>query len=99
MPVAYSEVPPVHWRGFASLVLEAAYEATVWAAVCNAQRGGSNTVLLTSLGGGAFGNDETWIAGAMRRALHLAVNFKLDVRLVSYGAPSRAVNEVAAEFA
>jgi Patatin-like phospholipase len=36
----------------AQLVLEAAYEATMWAAVLNAQRSASNRVLLTSLGGG-----------------------------------------------
>src|SRR5262249_249499 len=58
LPVAYSSVPHVHWKAFASLVLESAYEATLWAAVGNARRGGTNVVLLTSLGGGAFGNDD-----------------------------------------
>jgi hypothetical protein len=98
LPVAYSEMAPIHWRGFASLVLEAAYEATLWAAVASAQRGGSNTVLLTSLGGGAFGNNEEWITSAMGRALRMVANFDLDVRLVSYRAPSRAFTELAAEF-
>ncbi len=69
LPVAYSLVPAVHWQAFASLVLESAYEATLWAAVDNAQRGGSNVVLLTRLGGGAFGNDDEWIDAAMRRAI------------------------------
>jgi hypothetical protein len=99
LPVAYSEIPPIHWRGFASLVLESAYEVTLWAAVCKAQHGGSNILLLTSLGGGAFGNDEEWISSAMSRALGLAANFDLDVRLVSYGAPSPAFIQLAAEFA
>jgi len=49
-------------------VLEGAYEATLCAAVHNAQRGRSNVVLLISLGGGAFGNNESWIVAAMRRA-------------------------------
>jgi hypothetical protein len=98
LPVAYSEIAPVHWRGFASLVLEAAYEATLWAAVCNARKG-SNIVLLTSLGGGAFGNDEKWIASALSRALRAVANYPLDVRLVSYGAPPSAFAELAAEFA
>jgi hypothetical protein len=31
--------------------------------------GASNIVLLTRLGGGAFGNDDAWIDAAMRRAL------------------------------
>jgi hypothetical protein len=29
LPVAYTRVPPSHWEAFASLVLEAAYEATM----------------------------------------------------------------------
>jgi hypothetical protein len=99
LPVAYSEIASIHWRGFASLVLESAYEATLWAAVGNAQRGGSKVVLLTSLGGGAFGNDGEWIASAMGRALRVVANFDLDVRLVSYGGPPRAFIELAAEFA
>jgi len=68
------------------------------AAVLNARRGASNIVLLTSLGGGAFGNDESWIEAAMRRALELTSNFGLDVRLVSYGAPSRSMERLVREF-
>jgi hypothetical protein len=37
--VPLTRVPPSHWEAFASLILEAAYEATMWAAVLNAQRG------------------------------------------------------------
>jgi hypothetical protein len=55
LPVAYIRVPPSHWEAFASLVLQATYEATMLAAVLNARRGASNVVLLTQLGGGAFG--------------------------------------------
>lgn len=88
LPVAYTGIAPKHWRPFATLVLEAAYEATMWAAVLNADRGASDTVLLTQLGGGAFGNDEGWILSAMRRALEVVSSFDLDVRIVSYGAPS-----------
>ena len=69
LPVTYTQVPARYWRAFASLVLEAAYEATMWSAVLNAKRGASNMVLLTFLGGGAFGNDDEWILGAMRRGL------------------------------
>src|SRR5829696_7150314 len=84
LPVAYSSVRSELWRPFASLVLEAAYEATLWAAVLNAQRGSSGIVLLTSLGGGAFGNAEAWISGGMRRALQVVSGFDLDVKIVSY---------------
>jgi hypothetical protein len=65
-------------------VLEAAYEATLLAAATNAARGRSNIVLLTQLGGGAFGNDGGWIDVAMKRALTIMQDYDLDVRLVSY---------------
>ena len=98
LPVAYTRVPPSHWEPFASLVLEAAYEATMAAAVLNAQRGASKVVLLTQLGGGAFGNRDDWIHAAMRRALQMTLGFDLDVRLVSFGAPSRAILQMAQDF-
>jgi len=99
LPVAYSQHGARHWERFACLVLEAAYEATLCAAALNARRGGSNTVLLTSLGGGAFGNDETWIEASLVRALKLASGLDLDVRLVSYDAPSPAFVRIARTFA
>lgn len=98
LPVTYSPVPHVHWNAFASLVLESAYEATLWSGVENAQRGGSNIVLLTRLGGGAFGNDDEWIDGAIRRALQLMTAYELDVRLVSYGRPPVGHLKVVEEF-
>ena len=100
LPVRYAvdPVPSVHWAAFATLILEAAYEATLWAAVLNAQQTGSNVVLLTRLGGGAFGNDARWIDSAMRRAFQLVVDTNLDVRLVSYGTPTAATSKIEEEF-
>ncbi len=69
MPVAYGDPPASAWEPIARLVLEAAYEATLLAGILNARRGRSNRVLLTRLGGGAFGNDPTWIDAAIDRAL------------------------------
>lgn len=85
LPVAYSNVPQGHWEGFARLVLESAYEATLLAAVEATNTGGSNIVLLTRLGGGVFGNDDEWIDTAILRALKIVEPAALDVRLVSYG--------------
>jgi hypothetical protein len=100
LPVAYGrDVPRWHWQAFATLVLEAAYEATLWAAVANARRGASNVVLMTRLGGGAFGNDDDWIDAAIRRALDRARGRALDVRLVSYGPPSGTLLQLARDYA
>jgi hypothetical protein len=98
LPVAYSDVPAACWKPFALLVLEAGYEATLRAAVLNARSGASNVVLLTLLGGGAFGNHEAWIHAAIRRALNMMRSHDLDVKLVSYGAPSKQLLAIAEEF-
>ncbi len=79
LPVAYGEPPRLAWADFANLVLEAAYEASLLAAVLNHRRDASPQVLLTRLGGGAFGNDDRWIDAAMERALGVVVGQGLDV--------------------
>jgi hypothetical protein len=55
-------------------------------------------VLLTQLGGSAFGNDDDWIHAAMRRALEMMSGSALDVRLVSYGTPSQDMLQMAKDF-
>jgi len=87
LPVAYGLHPAGEWEPFARLVLEAAYEATLLAGILNASARGSNIVLLTRIGGGAFGNEPEWIHDAMVRALGLAAGSGLDVRVVSHGPP------------
>jgi len=82
LPVAYSPNGRRAWEPFARLVLEAAYEATLLAACARRRAGGSGIVLLTRLGGGAFGNDDAWIDDAIVRALRLVESQGLDVRLV-----------------
>jgi hypothetical protein len=69
----------------ARLTLEAAYEATLTAAVVNAYANGNRLVYLTLLGGGAFGNPTAWIIDAIERALRLTMREDLDVAIVSYG--------------
>ena len=65
----------------------------MWAAAINAPKRGSNIVLQTLLGGGAFGNDDSSIFQGLRRALEKAADFDLDVRIVSYGRPSRCLSD------
>lgn len=87
VPVSYSGIEATAWQPFARLVLDAAYEASLLAACVNATRGASNVVLLTRLGGGAFGNDPAWIDAAMERSLARMAGAGLDVRLVSHRQP------------
>lgn len=98
LPVKYSSVDAPAWESFARLVLEGAYEATVLAAVEQAASGGSNTVLLTRLGGGAFGNADAWIDDAMNRALAITENAGLDIRLVSYGSVHPSIRAIVDEW-
>lgn len=98
LPINYSRVPSANWKPFASLVLEAAYEATLLAAVLNKQRGMSNVVLLTHLGGGAFGNEEDWIDAAIRQALTTMSRFELEVKIVSYRQPTRKTRQLVEDF-
>lgn len=98
LPVAYGSVRQQHWAAFAQLVLDAAYEATLLQGIINARRGASNIVLLTSLGGGAFGNAPEWIHAAIKRAVMKAQRFDLDVRLISYSEPSAQTCELVREL-
>ena len=97
LPIAYSQHPSALWTDFAKLILEAAYEATLAAAVHNANSYGSNKVFLTLLGGGAFGNPEEWILSAIRKALLAYKDADLDVVIVSYYQSNPRVKELADE--
>ncbi|MFT4253127.1 MAG: hypothetical protein QM608_11630 [Caulobacter sp.] len=98
LPVAYAPVTKALAAPFATLVLEAAYEATLHAATLNAARG-RPVVCLTRLGGGAFGNATRWIDEAMTRALDQARDRALEVRIVSYAWPDQALLDLADRYA
>ena len=98
LPVSYTDIPVRHWKPFATLVLEAAYEATLLVAALNAKRGASNIVLLTQLGGGAFGNPQDWIYSAIRRALKTASSRGLDIRMVVRDRPSDDLLQLIHQF-
>jgi len=87
LPVAYAySTSSADWAPFARLVLRAAYDATLLAARCKAaEAGGRVRVYLTCLGGGAFGNQSSWIREAIVTALQAHRDAPLDVYLVHYG--------------
>jgi hypothetical protein len=98
LPVAYNSGPPADWAPFASLVLEASYESTLLAAVLNHRRTGNPKVFLTTVGGGAFGNEREWIIRAVRRALRCVHDHPLDVAMVCFGKVSPDLADFAAEI-
>ena len=99
LPVSYARrAAGARWQAFATLVLEAAYEATFRAALARAQAGGSRRLLLTLIGGGVFGNPEPWVLAAMGRAMHLFKESPLDVQVVSFREPSPELRDVIAAF-
>jgi hypothetical protein len=85
MPISYSSADAALWEPLARLTLEAAYEATLAAAVLNVHTTDNHTVYLTLLGGGAFGNPISWIIEAIERAVWLTTREDLDIAIVSYG--------------
>ena len=94
LPVAYCSYPANLWERFGRLILEASYEATMCAAILNSRITGINKVFLTFVGGGAFGNPDNWITGAIQRALEIYKNDDLDVALVSYGRSSEQARRI-----
>jgi len=98
LPVAYSQHPASLWEGFARLVLEAAYEATLCAGILNSHKTGSNKVYLTVLGGGAFGNPTNWIMDAILRALKRCHDSGLAIVIVSFGASKMHIQKLIANY-
>jgi len=96
LPVAYGGPASQLWEPLARLVLEASYEATLWAAVLQAERTGNRQVFLTLLGGGVFGNDLAWILDAIARAMKQVDAYDLDVAIVSYEQSKRSVRRFVA---
>jgi hypothetical protein len=98
LPVAYSNYSSDLWEEFARLVLEAAYEATICAAILNKISTGNNRLFLTILGGGAFGNRTSWITGAINRTLKLYDSWSLDVAIVSYRSSKQYVQQLVEQY-
>ena len=82
-PVSYNSN---HSPIFSQCCLHAAYEATLLEAVHQLQtkNKGRQTVFLTQIGGGAYGNPPNMILEAIRRAVLKVKDYPLDVVLVHY---------------
>ncbi|MCH1497180.1 MAG: hypothetical protein L7U72_18300 [Rubripirellula sp.] len=91
LPIAYGKHSIEDCSEFARLVLEAAYEATICAAILNTSRTGVNAVFLTLLGGGVFGNRIRWITDAIERVIGIYADYDLDIGIVSYRESNHAI--------
>ncbi len=94
LPVAYSRHSSEMWSKFAQLILEASYEATICAGILNHLNSGKNTIYLTLIGGGAFGNKKEWIINALLRSLNLYKHIGLDIAIVSHGCSNEHVQKL-----
>lgn len=102
-PISYNRcTSESDWEKLAKMVLNASYEATLWAALLNAVRHdyalASNCVYLTCLGGGVFGNPTSWILEAIKKALIAVEGYNLDVRIVCYGFLDPEVDSFVKQF-
>lgn len=84
LPVAYARYEAKEWEALARIILEATYDATLYAALQNYKVTGCDKVFLTLVGGGAFGNDFTWIFQSLLSSLKKFKNIPLDVKIVSH---------------
>jgi hypothetical protein len=87
LPLAYyKSVRSIDWEPLAKIVLDATYEATFAAAALLARRRAARvSLVLTKVGGGAFGNRTQWIVDSIARAVGIFREHPLDVTLLHYG--------------
>src|SRR5699024_11215978 len=98
LPVAYSHIESFYWESFSRIILEALYESTLYAGMLNMENNNSNSVFLTLVGGGAFGNDEQWILESMQKAIRKFKNVPLDIKIISYGTSNLNLKECIEEI-
>lgn len=93
LPIAYSQIESFYWEYFSRIILEALYEATLYAGMINMEKNNSNLVYLTLVGGGAFGNEEYWILESMKKAVEKFKEVPLNIKIVSYGTSNKNLKE------
>ena len=94
LPVAYSKHSSKLWANFAQVILEATYESTICAGVLNSIKNNNSKIYLTLVGGGAFGNELSWIINAIKRSLELYRYIDLDVIIVSHRHSNKHIQEL-----
>ncbi len=98
LPVAYSSIEPEQFANFATLILEATYEATLYVAMINYAKTGNNKVFLTLVGGGAFGNKNSWLKSSILKVLTKFKHSNLDITFVSYNISNPLIKNIINDF-
>ena len=98
VPVAYSGFSATQWEPFGKMVLDATYEASFWAAIQQMNNGQNNKLFLTLVGGGVFGNPDSWLYDAIINNLKKFENSGLNVIFVSYGSSKDLVRKIITDF-
>jgi hypothetical protein len=93
VPINYTQFDHSDWEVFAKLILNASYESTMIAAIENMYRTKSNSLFLTLVGGGVFGNKQDWILEAIELAILKYHNYPLNVKIVSYSVLNQHIEE------
>jgi hypothetical protein len=90
-PINYQNIEPDLWEPVSRLLLESCYESTLWTAVhVNEKRKKEKKkpapCFLTRIGGGVFGNKQSWIDDAISLAIESISKsgYNLEVFLVEY---------------
>eukprot|EP00039_Didymoeca_costata_P027229 m.17867 g.17867 ORF g.17867 m.17867 type:complete len:383 (+) comp6134_c0_seq1:127-1275(+) len=92
LAIGYSYGSTRNWKPLAKMVLEASYEATMWATLIDQhEKRGSGKVYLTFVGGGVFGNDLSWICRAIATACSRLQAAPLEVYVCHYASVDRKV--------
>lgn len=98
LPVSYSSIPSSKWEIFARLILESTYESTLHTALINYENTGNRNVYLTLVGGGAFGNEYSWIFDSIKSAINKFKYTPLNIKIVSFGGSKQIVRDFVSAF-
>lgn len=83
-PRVYSQLETSLFEQLAQLLLDAPYKATNLVAIRNLNVNGNNTLYLTLVGGGVFGNKLSWILSDIRKCVTKYMSYPLDVKINSF---------------
>ena len=87
------------WSQLNRLVLQGVYEVTLMTPFVRTDENNKEPlVCLTLFGGHAFGNQESWILGSIKRALNIVKNSGSDIKIVCFSEASEELVNLVSDF-